>query len=1213
MLTPNELILRAIPEGQQQQQPNTTTTNNNENQHQPTNSNSETRNDHHDESPLFLETTTVTTKTTTKKSTKSKKGKKVVIQYDKHGNIIGEKRVKIDEFGNPIKKKKKKAKRQEVSGIRQSPGEETVDMKDSKSSVGIMSAAKDSRVDLLSRSSSWKEPTRLHQMRYAGSTIPYGVPPEQAHQHDFADFEESLAESKPSSSTVEHNSRSTMMQTIGSHENKQESQSVLPLECTPLKPFAQAPPSSASSSQQSMTEMHEFVVQYMISAGVEPDVAEAMATLFEEQQQLGIDTYASQNDGTRSHDIDKFAMFKDYDDDDEDDESIASAFVRALAQGTARARLEQNERGLAASMPPSAGSWDSPVRPSPHVAGSYSLSIASLSSDERSHNRKAADMRTLLIQYLISVGTDPAAAEQMTDQFEEQQLKGGASSAPQRHATITSSIGNGSIISEEQQEELQFFQHKHREAMNGGYQRQHSAPSNANDDLLRHGPMTQSMPGSIRHPRFSRADRPGAVEMEGRAFGAPRRPEGEPGLSYEQELESNGESSSNPYLIEATPVKENEVGDDIIYAETATFGLKYILSEPKFRCMLIFIFLVVVSVTVGVTVVALKGSDAINAPQPSVIVSSTTSPTRSPSSAPTRIAADIEQAAGAISGFESVLTADSPQRRAVSWLSTLDEFDTQGLGLIFSERYLLIVFYYATNGADWLEQERWLTPTLHICDWSFAIICGTDATRRQIVTGIDFTRNGLSGNIPGEISLLDGLNLLRLGKNNINGTIPGEFAQMTSLTLLDLSTNKLSGSIPSQIGYLQNLLSLELYDNVLTGTIPSSIFDLRLMATLDLSKNNITGLLSPNISKLESLGTLNLQNNSFIGGVPSFASLTKLDFIYLDYNQFSGSFADFFDAAFVGRQEITLSHNNISGSIPELESLNISAFANVAFKIQRIDISYNQMTGTIPSTLSLLPSLRYVDVSGNSFGGPVPAQESGSSGFGLLGHIGIAGNNFIGHIPLGLTDALTSLDLSGNNLTGGIPLEFYSKFSNLEFLALSDNPIGGNISGLLGNLGALRDLQLSNCNLTGTLPDNVLGLTSLENMALNNNRINGFIPSSFGLLPRLSNLELENNELTGPLPSQLGSLSFLNAINVSNNSLTGLLPSSLVFLTLLKEFDVSGNLFVGKVPIGICENLEITTAMVGCDLECTCCTVNASVLQCGVNGATVGTRKFLRA
>ena len=243
------------------------------------------------------------------------------------------------------------------------------------------------------------------------------------------------------------------------------------------------------------------------------------------------------------------------------------------------------------------------------------------------------------------------------------------------------------------------------------------------------------------------------------------------------------------------------------------------VNECRVHCLLALGCIVTVCVSVGVTVIALKSSQTLGPPKNDIVQSPLSIPIQSPSSTASLINNHIEMFAAAISGFTSVLTEGSPQRRAVGWLSTLDTFDTQGVEQIFFQWYIMTVFYFTMNGEQWLEQEEWLSPALHICDWSLGFICITDQTSQQIVTGIDLPRNGISGNIPNEISLMKGLTTLHLAKNAINGTIPTTLSQLKTLTLIDLSTNELTGSIPSGIGNLKDLLILDLYHNLLTGSI----------------------------------------------------------------------------------------------------------------------------------------------------------------------------------------------------------------------------------------------------------------------------------------------------------------------------------------------------------------------------------------------------------
>jgi Leucine-rich repeat (LRR) protein len=1247
-----------------------------------------------------------------KGKTKKKSATKIITKYDESGNPIGEKKIKVDEFGIPIRKKKTKStkrnaeptsstepapppvpqappkhpdppassapKRTEVPSLSgPGPQQEMPSSADSISTMGQMSAAEVVR-------QSYHRPSRLpsqQQVRHQQLLLKSDLQQQQQHQQGGGgiDYNASFTDSKRSASTGRSSNqppgppsnRSRPTGSLGqpsiggsnmgpaeahgeddgfgpvlSNRDYRQGNNLAPLQADaqqlrPPAAVAMPPHASSAVAQQSKSDTHDLVVQYMISTGADPAVAEQLACEFEAAQQRGIDNYAaaaklSNNpDERKKHDVDKFAMFAENDEEG----SVASGIVRALAQGAARAEREQNEysqsaplgpvatglySGTSTHRPPAAAAYSASRLPPPGTAGwgpppvaaaasawgpppaavasawgpppgvppriapaaarTYGIPVGPRTPGTPEENPDS--IRALLIQYLLSVGTDPRVAEQMADQFNQQQAA--PPTAPRYQPQ--QGLGNG------QHAERPAFHNKHLEAMSGGYSLRQSAPGfDASVSLADRRPMSQSMPA--RNPQWPRAERPGAVEMEGRAFGAPRRPQDISGTPEVEELEMEREIAENPFIIEATPVKENDYNGQVVYAESATIGMKYILQARPVRRLLAMICVIIVAVTVAATVVALKSSNKGAKP----FVAETASPTGTPTSAPSFIGDDIEQAAAAISGFGSVLTQDSPQRRAVGWLSSKDNFDTQGFGWLFSQRYVLIVLYYATNGEHWLEQDRWMSPTLHVCDWSASIVCGADLTRRRVVTGIDLTRNGLSGHIPNEVGLLEGLVLLRLARNAINGTIPDSISTSTNLALLDLSVNQLSGTVPIGIGSLKNLLSLELYENALTGQIPSSTYDLSLLEKFDFSKNKFTGPLSQDITKLLSLGSLNLRNNELTGRIPAFNVLTNLDFILLDNNRFTGSLPNL-PKDIINRLEFGLSHNRLSGRLPSVADVNVAEFLDVEFTIQRLDLSYNQLTGTIDPLMARIPTIRYVDLSGNSFIGPVPAQAL-TSGWAALEHFGASHNQFTGTVPLGFTSLLTSLDVSGNRLTGGIPLELYTKFPKLEYLVLSNNPLGGRLSGLLGELVALRDLHMNNCSLTGILPENIRALTSLDHFDFQSNRIGGTIPSSFGALGILRALELQNNKLTGTLPVELGSLGLLNIFNVANNMLTGELPTGVGYLLKLVEFDVSGNLFVGDVPQALCSNLQITRSMVGCSVMCNCCSDNGTDV-CAANVAS---------
>lgn len=134
-----------------------------------------------------------------------------------------------------------------------------------------------------------------------------------------------------------------------------------------------------------------------------------------------------------------------------------------------------------------------------------------------------------------------------------------------------------------------------------------------------------------------------------------------------------------------------------------------------------------------------------------------------------------------------------------------------------------------------------------------------------------------------------------------------------------------SGLIPpNTISRLSALKILSLRSNVITGYFPSDFINLKSLCYLYLQFNNFSGTL-PDFSVWKNLTVINLSNNGFNGTIPrSLSNLTQLEALYLANNSLSGKIPDL---NLPNLQQLNLANNNLSGSIPQsLKRFPSSAF-----------------------------------------------------------------------------------------------------------------------------------------------------------------------------------------------------------------------------------------------------------------------------------------------
>ncbi|GLT42456.1 hypothetical protein SLA2020_164530 [Shorea laevis] len=322
--------------------------------------------------------------------------------------------------------------------------------------------------------------------------------------------------------------------------------------------------------------------------------------------------------------------------------------------------------------------------------------------------------------------------------------------------------------------------------------------------------------------------------------------------------------------------------------------------------------------------------------------------------------------------------------------------------------------------------------------------------------------------------------------------------------------------------------------------VVSSLLKLRYLAHLDLSGNNVnSSLIPPSFGLMKQLRYLNLSSVNFNGRIPGeFGNLTRLHVLDLS-NEFFGHLEVDDDIQWISR-------------LPSLQQLDMSG------------VNLSHASSNLFQVLGMLPSLSWLSLSSCSLKNSHLWSRSPPLNFTFLGNIqylDLSQNSFQGPIPLFLQNmtSLTFLYLSNNYLSGSIS-DSIGQFSKLESLDLSDNQLNGSIPDSIGQLYKLETLYLFGNQLSGSIPDNIGQLSNLKTLYLSTNQLSGGIPNSIGQLFKLESIDISNNQLNGVIPESIGKLSNLEILCVQYNSLEGVISEAhFANLSKLIQLDIGLN------------------------------------------------------
>uniref|UniRef100_M4EPU2 non-specific serine/threonine protein kinase n=1 Tax=Brassica campestris TaxID=3711 RepID=M4EPU2_BRACM len=272
------------------------------------------------------------------------------------------------------------------------------------------------------------------------------------------------------------------------------------------------------------------------------------------------------------------------------------------------------------------------------------------------------------------------------------------------------------------------------------------------------------------------------------------------------------------------------------------------------------------------------------------------------------------------------------------------------------------------------------------------------------LTNLNLGQNVLTGSLPPAIGNLTRMQYMTFGINALSGPVPKEIGLLKDLRSLGISSNNFSGSIPPEIGSCTKLQKMYIGSSGLTGGIPQSFANLVQLEDAWITDLEVTGPIPDFIGNWTKLTTLRILGTGLSGPIPSsFSNLTSLTELRLgDISNGSSSLEFFKDMKSLST--LVFRNSNLTGTIPSF----IGEFSS----LQQVDLSFNKLGGPIPASLFNLSRLTHLFLGNNTLNGPLPSQKSQT-----LRNIDVSYNDLSGSLPSWVNLPNLKLNLVANSFS----------------------------------------------------------------------------------------------------------------------------------------------------------------------------------------------------